>query len=48
MVTTGDAIVDVYRFLPPGATTYTAADVLTKLLGEPLDLPPTKAREIKA
>jgi hypothetical protein len=48
MVTTGDAVADVFRFLPPGAVTYTASDVLTRLLGEPVPDPATTRREIKA
>ncbi len=48
MVTTGDAVADAYQFLPPGAVTYTAADVLTRLLGEPVPDPATPRREIKA
>ena len=32
IVTSGDDLVSVTRFLPPGATSYTAADVITRIL----------------
>jgi hypothetical protein len=33
LVTSGDDVADVARFLAPGASTYTAADVVQYLLG---------------
>ncbi len=36
IVTSGDALVDVAQFLPPGADGYTAADVVRTLLGVPV------------
>ncbi|MBZ5503498.1 MAG: hypothetical protein LAN59_14910, partial [Acidobacteriia bacterium] len=42
LVTSGDDLTEIARFLPPGATTYTAADVVAKLLGplpQPADEP---------
>jgi len=44
LVTSGDDLTEIARFLAPGATSYTAADVVAKLLGPastpaPLDQP---------
>jgi nitronate monooxygenase len=33
LITSGDDVADVARFLPPGAASYSAADVVTRLLG---------------
>ena len=33
LVTSGDDVADIARFLRPGALSYTAADVIARLLG---------------
>lgn len=43
LVTSGDDLTEIARFLPPGATSYTAADVIAKLLG-PLPQPAGEPR----
>jgi nitronate monooxygenase len=40
LVTSGDDLTEIARFLPPGATSYTAADVVAKLLGPASPVPP--------
>ncbi len=32
LVTSGDEVADVAQFIPPGADSYTAADVIARLL----------------